>query len=75
MFCAQIEKKPTGPAATTLPKPSTMGDTNTGTRISGSIQRRPGRSVRIIRKASMPPSGMAMMASPNARMKPLFSAL
>ncbi|MNO07603.1 hypothetical protein D3C81_2298760 [compost metagenome] len=52
-----------------------MGDTNTGTRISGSIHRRPGRSVRIIRNASMPPSGMAMMASPKARIRPLRSAL
>ena len=34
-----------------------------GTRISGSIRRLPGKSVRTIKNASIPPSGMAMATS------------
>ncbi|EIS20517.1 hypothetical protein YPPY54_3595, partial [Yersinia pestis PY-54] len=49
-----------------------MGETKIGTRINGSIIRRPGKSVLIIRKARIPPSGIAITTSPVARIKPLF---
>ena len=51
-----------------------MGETKIGTSSSGAIHPRPGKSVRIIRKASMPPSGTAMTARPVARIMPFLKA-
>ena len=41
-----------------------MGETKLGTRMNGSNQRFPGRSVRSITNARSPPSGTAMIVMP-----------
>jgi hypothetical protein len=52
-----------------------MGETKLGTRMSGSNQRLPGRSVRSITNASIAPSGTAMSVIPVEITSELPSAL
>ena len=41
----------------------------------GATQPRPGKSVRTIKKASMPPSGTAMTVRPKASIRPFLKAI